>query len=257
MRGKIWHFLIPMMLGALQVIAFAQVAEPHSEPTMAQDLFSLANQARAAEGLEWDAGLSEAALKHCLRMAAEGPIAHRYQGEPDLAARAASAGAHFSAIEENIGVGSQPARIHQGWLDSPGHRANLLNPTVNHVGIAIVAAQGVIFAVADYSTAVPVLTQTQVESTFAALLRAKSLQVTGETTEARSYCASSDAAGFAFHNNSPGFLMRWQNPDITHLPQQLLDQLSVGRYHKAAVGSCPPQDVNGAFTTYRVAVLLY
>jgi hypothetical protein len=36
-----------------------------------------------------------------------------------------------------------------------------------------------------------------------------------------------------------------------------VEQLATGRYHKAAVGSCPAQDVNGAFTIYRVAVLLY
>jgi hypothetical protein len=51
--------------------------------------------------------------------------------------------------------------------------------------------------------------------------------------------------------------MRWQNPDVTQLPQPLVDQLRSGRYRKAAVGSCPPQDVEGSFTIYRVAVALY
>jgi Cysteine-rich secretory protein family len=248
---------------ALPMLAQAQAAQPSpegvpvSQPAKAEQLFALANQARSSTGqnmLEWDAALAEAALRHCMRMAVEGPIAHAYPGEPDLTSRAGLAGAHFSVIEENIAVGSFPATIHQGWMESPEHRANLLNPAVDRVGIAVVANQGVIFAVADFARAVPVLTQAQVESAIATLLRGRRLQVTGETTEARSYCISS---GRYQGNNPPSFLMRWQNPDVTHLPQQLVDQLTVGRYHKAAVGSCPPQDVNGSFTIYRVAVLLY
>jgi Cysteine-rich secretory protein family len=240
-----------------QAVPPSQGGNPVSQSVKAEQLFALANQARSSAGeslFEWDAALAESALRHCIRMAIEGPIAHIYPGESDLTSRAGLSGAHFSVIEENIAVGSFPATIHQGWMDSPEHRANLLNPAVDRVGIAVVANQGVIFAVADFARAVPVLTQGQVESAIATLLRGQRLQVTGETTEARSYCISS---GRYYGNNPPSFLMRWQNSDVTHLPQQLLEQLAIGRYHKAAIGSCPAQDVNGAFTIYRVAVLLY
>src|ERR1039457_1698952 len=108
-------------------------------------------------------------------MAAEGPISHRYNGEPDLTSRAGQAGAHFSLIEENIAVGSYPATIHQRWMESPGHRSNLLNPQVDRVGIAVVAANGVIYAVADYARVVQVLNPTQVEAAIAALLRPRGL----------------------------------------------------------------------------------
>ena len=106
----------------------------------AWQIVQLANQARAAAGagpLTWDPALSAAARQHCLRMAAEGPISHRYGGEPDLDQRAGQAGAHFSLIEENVAVGPTPARIHEAWMNSPGHRANLLNPKVDHVGVAV------------------------------------------------------------------------------------------------------------------------
>ena len=39
-------------------------------------------------------------------------------------------------------------------MHSPGHRSNLLSPDVDHVGVAVVAARGVLYAVADYSRAV-------------------------------------------------------------------------------------------------------
>ena len=60
--------------------------------TESRQLFALANQARAQAGvgrLEWDPALAAAALKHCERMAEEGPISHRYGGEPDVSGRAA------------------------------------------------------------------------------------------------------------------------------------------------------------------------
>ena len=86
-------------------------------------------------------------------MAQEGPIAHQYGGEADLSGRAAQAGAHFSVIEENVAVGPSADAIHEEWMHSPGHRANLLRPDVDRVGVAVVAARGVLYAVADYSRA--------------------------------------------------------------------------------------------------------
>ena len=51
--------------------------------------------------------------------------------------------------------------------------------------------------------------------------------------------------------------MLWQGPDLTHLPQQLVDRLSSGQYHRAAIGNCPAQSDQNAFSAYRIAVLLY
>jgi hypothetical protein len=229
---------------------------PNLQP-QAEQLFALANQARAAQGagpLKWDPALAAAALYHCRRMTQEGELSHRYGGEPDLTDRAGQAGAHFSLIEENVALGSYVDRIQQSWMNSPGHRANLLNPNVDRVGIAVVAYNGLYFAVEDFSRGVSVLSQTQVEAAVGNLLRSKGLTILPETSVARAYCASDARFQGA---NPPGFLMRWQNPDLTVLPQDLVDRMASGRYRRAAVGSCTPRGVDGAFTVYRVAVLLY
>ena len=220
-----------------------------------EQLFAQANQSRAAAGagpLAWDPGLAAAALAHCRRMAAEGEIAHRYGGEPELTDRAGAAGAHFSLIEENVALGSYVEMIHDGWMHSPGHRANLLNPQVNRVGIAVVAARGVYYAVADYARAVTFMSRNQVEAAVGATLRGKGLIVLEDATDARAYC-SNDARPAS----APGFLMLWQDADITQLPRALSERMVTGRYRKAEVGSSPAQNVEGAFTVYRVAVLLY
>ena len=51
--------------------------------------------------------------------------------------------------------------------------------------------------------------------------------------------------------------MRWQDSELAQLPQALTERLASGRYRRAAVGSCPARGVEGSFSAYRVAVLLY
>jgi len=45
-------------------------------------------------------------------------------------------------IGENVGYGGSEATLFQAFLNSPGHRANLLRPEYNRVGIGQVAANG-------------------------------------------------------------------------------------------------------------------
>lgn len=227
--------------------------------TDSEQIFALANQARAQAGvgrLQWDPALAQAALAHCRRMVEEGPIAHRYGGEPDVSGRAAQAGAHFSVIEENVAIGPSPQGIHEEWMNSPGHRSNLLSPEVDHVGIAVIAARGVLYAVADYSRAVARLSPAQVEARVAALIRPSGVRVLGDPAAARAACRTDEGMPRT-GGPPPRFIMRWQSGDLNELPQQLVDRLSSGNYRQAAVGSCSAQDVEGSFSAYRVAVLLY
>jgi uncharacterized protein YkwD len=223
-------------------------------------IFALANQARAQEGvgrLDWDPALADAALQHCLRMAAEGPISHQYNGEPDLSTRTAQAGAHYSVIEENVAMGPSADAIHEEWMHSPGHRANLLSPDVDRVGVAVVAARGELYAVADYSRAVEQLSAPQVEAKVAALLRTSGVAILRDPSVARTACATDEGMPRSEGGPMARFVMRWQDADLTQLPQALAERLASGKYRQAAVGSCPAQVAGGSFTAYRVAVLLY
>jgi uncharacterized protein YkwD len=241
---------------AQQIVAAGQSrAGDDAVPAAARQLFALANQARAAAGvwpLKWDAALAAAALQHCQLMAIEGPIAHRYNGEPDLTVRAQRAGAHYSLIEENVAFGSNVAGIHQGWLNSPGHRANLLNPEVDSVGIAVVAGRGAYYAAADYAHAVQVLSRDQVEATVAELIRASGISIVGDPSAARNYCETGSS-----DNGRSGFFVVWEGADISALPRALAGRIGTGSYRTAVVGACAPKDADSGFTSYRVAVILY
>ncbi len=228
--------------------------------TGAEQIVALANQTRAQAGagrLQWDPALAQAALYHCRRMAAEGPISHRYGGELDLAARAGQAGAHFSLIEENVAIGPSAYEIHQQWLHSPGHRSNLLNPEVDRIGVAVVASRGVLYAVADYARGVQSLSAAEVEGRVGALINASGVSILGDPSLARKACATDGGIPHPTGSATPGFVMRWQGSDLAQLPKPLTDHLASGRYQHAAVGSCPAQGTDSSFSSYRLAVLLY
>ena len=248
------------VLLAAQDAAVQSARQGQAMDSMARELFALANRARAAEGsgpLSWDPALAAAALKHCQMMAAEGPISHRYGGEAGLAERTGEAGAHFSLIEENVALGSSAATIHDGWMNSPDHRENLLNPKVDRVGIAVVGIRGVFYAVADYERAVQVMTQADLEAAIAKLLRAGGLSILKDSRDARAVCELDRGLPRTLAGPQPGLVTRWQDSNLNHLPQSLADKVAQGEYRQAAVGSCPARDAEGSFTAYRVAVLLY
>ena len=265
MRNLVRGIVVVVILVLPAVAAAQWYSQPQAPPpgnlqAETGQLFALANQVRAQSGvgqLAWDPALAAAAMQHCERMVAEGPIAHRYGGEPDLSTRAAQQGAHFSVIEENVALGPSAAEIHQAWMESPGHRANLLSPEVDRVGIAVVAARGELYAVADYSQGVEQLSAAQVEARVAALIRASGVAILRDPSVARAACTTDRGTPGTAGGPMPRFVMRWQNSDLSQLPQPLVNQLSTGGYRQAAVGSCPAQDTEGSFTAYRVAVLLY
>jgi hypothetical protein len=253
-----------LLVAGQEIPAFAQTGAGQGTAgrlmaAAAEQLFALANRSRAESGagrLVWDPALADAARQHCLRMEAEGPIAHRYGGEPDVAQRAAQAGAHFSLIEENVALGPTPEEIHDGWMHSPGHRTNLLNPAVDRVGIAVVASRGELYAVADYALGVQTLSPAQVEARITALIRPSGVAVI-DPTQARAACTTDRGMPASPGGPQPQFVMRWQGADLSRLPQQLVEKLASGQFRKASVGSCPARGGQGDFTAYRLAVLLY
>jgi len=253
-----------LTLGATMLLS--QTGSPNGNratiPEDAGQIVQLVNQARGEAGvgpLQWDAALAEAARQHCLRMSNEEAVEHQYGGEPDVSERARQAGAHFSLIAESMAVGPTPGDIVGGWMRSSDDRTNLQNPQVDHVGVAIVGSRGALYAVADYERAVPVLTQSQVEAAIAGLLRHNGIAVKRDPTAARAACVADKRLSQSRYEAGPqpGFVFRWQESDLTHLPQALMERIKTPQYSQAAVGSCPAEGVEGAFTTYRVAVLLY
>ncbi len=234
-----------------------QLAAQTPAPTIAERfLLAAANQDRVARGLpqlHFDDHLALAARLHAYEMAKRRTISHQFPGEQDLAARAGEAGAHFSLVTENVAEAPNSAEIHDLWMNSEGHRANLLDPNVDSVGIAVIQSRGEFYAVEDFAHTVQHLSLTDQEAAVSDLIARSGLRLEPSDEDARQTCQLS--SGFA-GSRQPGFVMRYTSSDIHRLPDQLSSRIATGRYREAVVGACVPQRQT-PFTSYSIAVLLF
>jgi hypothetical protein len=222
-----------------------------------QQVMDLANADRAQQGLppfKWDPALAQAAAEHAQWMAQQPALSHQYPGEPDLVARAAGAGVHFRSIAENVALAPSPKALEQEWMNSAPHRANLLNPGMNVIGVGLVKKGGNYYAVEDFADGVAQLGPEQIEQKIGQLLQQKGLQPAGQTQDARQTCEMDHGSA---GGSAPRFVMRWEGSDLSRLPDVLEQRIATGQYHKAAVGACGSSHPEQGFTTYKVAVLLY
>ncbi|WP_062012195.1 CAP domain-containing protein [Aureimonas sp. AU4] len=96
------------------------------------------NAFRAENGLKplsVNAQLDLAASRQSEAMARADRMDHQVAGA--LPGRAERAGYHWGTVAENIGRGyADYGAAMKGWIGSPGHRRNLLNPNVTEIGFA-------------------------------------------------------------------------------------------------------------------------
>lgn len=107
-----------------------------------RELLEMINRSRREAGLEpvrAEGALRAVALAHSRYMVEHDFIGHTSPSTGTAADRVRSAHLATGLVLENIGRGYGAAEIHRGLLESPGHRANLVNRDVTHVGIGVVA----------------------------------------------------------------------------------------------------------------------
>jgi Cysteine-rich secretory protein family len=256
------HLLLALAaVVALPPCAVAQHSNPLPDiPTVAEQyLLAAANQERAARNLPLlhrDPQLARAAAQHAQAMAAHGSISHQFAGEPALANRGASLGVAFSRISENVAEAPSAVQIHEMWMNSEGHRANLLDPAIDAAGIRVIARNGELYAVEDFAKTVPSASLEEQEFAIRALI-AQLGQIAlatapDATSAARQTCAMT--TGFA-GAHKPTFTMRFTSDSLTQLPGELKTRIASGRYREAAVGACSAKE--SPFTSYNFAILLY
>jgi uncharacterized protein YkwD len=133
---RVVHLIATVVAVGATVVALALPASA-ADAGAEGDFVSRINAARSAAGL---APLSVApdlvavARAHSSDMAAKNTLFHN----PNLATDVTN----WVAIGENVGVGGTVAAIHDAFMASPAHRANILKSTYTQVGVGVVAAGG-------------------------------------------------------------------------------------------------------------------
>ena len=120
------------------------------------EVIELVNQARAqgancgsqgnfgpAGPVSWEPHLTCAARVHSLDMGTANYFSHTNLQGHGPGWRLNQAGYSGGGWGENIGAGyPSPAAVVQGWLDSDGHCANMLNPGFSRLGVGYASVQG-------------------------------------------------------------------------------------------------------------------
>jgi uncharacterized protein YkwD len=117
---------------------------PQHPDDAAGELFRLINRDRQAVGLSpvrADRRLAEIARQHSREMAETGVVAHTSPRTGNAADRVRKTGLRPEIVAENVGRAYNAPQAQRGFMSSPGHRSNVLEPRLTHVGIGVVAGK--------------------------------------------------------------------------------------------------------------------
>src|SRR6266550_2427100 len=117
-----------------------KVADPVPRPDLEARMLELVNKERVTAGLRpltADPELTAVARKHSADMFARGYFAHDTPEGLDPFARMREANVRFVTAGENLALAPTVQVAHRGLMNSPGHRANILQPQFGRVGIGI------------------------------------------------------------------------------------------------------------------------
>jgi uncharacterized protein YkwD len=207
-----------------------------------QDLLQLANQSRQRAGaptLVMDSGLTTAARAHAQAMLEANQLSHQFTGEPTLVQRlAATSSLQLDQAAENVALDYSAAGGHEHLMLSPPHRANLLNPAYNVVGLGVVRSGDRLYIVQDFAQALPAYSADEVKGRVAAAVNQARRQASRNALPRRDLQNADEAACSMAHADKLGTLpVRQLAQRFTVLTYTSLrpETLPAGAFH--AIGS--------------------
>jgi uncharacterized protein YkwD len=168
------------------------------ESSAEQQLLVLANQARQQAGappLALDPGLSQAARVHAQVMVDARSLSHQFTGEPSLPQRlAATTSLQLDQEGENVAFDHDAQLGHEHLMLSPPHRANLLNPAYNVVGLGVVQSGDRLYIVQDFGHALPSYSAAEVKDRIAAAVNKARREAAQPDLQRRDLLVADEAA---------------------------------------------------------------
>jgi uncharacterized protein YkwD len=155
-RGTVPRLLTPAILFTVALVSGCAASTgrvgvpPAGSTPEAIQVLKLVNEARdtarrcgsqgfdAAGPLSLEPRLARAAQLHSKDMFDNDTMSHTGSDGSDLRERANRQGYSWSALGENVAMGyTSPESVVAGWLSSPGHCANIMNPNFSELGVGL------------------------------------------------------------------------------------------------------------------------
>ena len=120
--------------------ATACLPEGHTQHSL--DLANAERSARGIPDLSWDDESATKAQGWAEHMAAQFAISH--------SSLQAGITGNWTVLGENVGVGPDTDAVHNGFMNSPKHRAAILSGRYRSMGVGIASRNGYIFVVQEF-----------------------------------------------------------------------------------------------------------
>ena len=231
--------------GLLLAAAVGTTAVPARAPEGDQArMLELINQERAARKLRplsWSDELAKLADAHARDMSRAGEISHHSTGDgATFSERAARAKLRARAVAENVGVAPNVVSAHRGLMESPGHRANLLDGEMDAIGIGLSrGADGrELFVAQDFAALLPDLSDAEAAvSLKAALQRAAGARMLLEdaalsrrlTDDAARLARADSVSGHGIAAPPPSWVLTFTSVDPGSIPRDLASHVASAR----------------------------
>ncbi len=132
----------------------ADPGDLQADEAVAAEIFELLNRARIDTGLDplaWSGALARVGEGHAREMYVLGYFSHTSPSTGTVGDRTQAAGIPYRFVGENLALAATSRTVHEGLMDSPSHRANILNPAFTRVGIGVVRGPLGLMAVQVFS----------------------------------------------------------------------------------------------------------
>ena len=144
LTSRMGAYGITAAIGAGTLAAFLPMCAPAPAPTTQQTVINITNQRRADNGLaplRMNSTLTAVAQAHAADQASVDRMSHTGTDGSDAGTRIMRSGYPTWAWGENVAGGYTSAdAVVAAWMNSPSHRANMLNGFFTQIGIGIAYA---------------------------------------------------------------------------------------------------------------------
>jgi uncharacterized protein YkwD len=236
-----------------------------------QRLFSLINQERVKQGLaplELDERLMRSARKHTQLMVQNDSLSHEFDGEEALQLRVSDENLRCDRDGENIALDGDIERAHLMLMQSPPHRANILNPQFNAVGIGILKTDELYYITEDFTHVLPDYSELEADAAVQQAVSnyAKSLGVPPPARKPRAqleHLACDMAREDTLHSKEIGEIpgatsaVAWTATDLGKLPPNLKRLLAQPLSSGYSLGVCFAPSVSHPGGVYWLVMVIY
>jgi cysteine-rich secretory family protein len=251
MKFALYYAVIFLLVLSPALYASAQSISP-AEKRILEEL----NHERVKNGLDplaWNEQAAAAARSHTRLLVENANLSHQFRGEASLPERLGATGARFTVAAENVARTEWIEDVHPALMGSPGHRANMLSPRYNAVGIGVMEDKGKIFVTQDFIFLVPEYSEALFASAFAESFnlarKRRKADIRPDALLHELACATDgDAAKLAGQVSGARSVVVFTSSNPHNLPEQMLSRAD--DFHRMNFGVCFRPDQEHGYANF-------